>query len=122
MRRIQVENIDFFWSVTNDKKAPERDYVFLRIWIVGQKKTPWVTVRYHFHNPWLFFGEIISIKISKEKAANLFQFKPLTPQKIAEIIRLAMDLLNEKYFDKLYNKNIDFYLDSNGKLQWTKKD
>jgi len=120
LRKIHVENIDFFWSITNDKNTPKRDYVFLCIWIVGQKNAPWITVRYHFHNIWLFFGELISIKTpeEKEKAENFFHFKPLTPRKVAEIIRLSMELLNEKYADKLYNKNINLHLDDNGRLQW----
>lgn len=119
LRKIRVENTDFFWSVIPDKDAPEKDYVFLRVWRVGLKKTPWLTVRYHFHNIWLFYGELMAISTAeeKEKADNLFQFKPLTPKNVADIIRQSIELLGEQYGSKLYDTPTSLYLDNDGKLK-----
>jgi len=120
LRKIHVENVDFFWTITHDKNAVENDYILLRVWIMGQKGSPWITVRYHFHNHWLFFGELVAIQTpeEKERAEKYFQFKPLTPQKVAKIIKLAMNLLNEEYADKLHHANTHFYVDNEGYLQW----
>lgn len=124
LRKINVEDVIFYWTVVHDKNAPEEDFVLLRIWIAGQKSHPWITVHYHFHNIWLFYGEVISVQTpeQRERVETFFQFEPLKPKKVAGIIRLAMNLLNDKYSDKLYNKNVNFYLENNGKLQWTKSD
>lgn len=67
-----VENSSFVWTASYGRT--DHDTVTLRIWIDGQKRQPWITVFYPFHNYWHYFGELTVIKTTEqtEKKQMLF--------------------------------------------------
>lgn len=120
LRRIHVDGCDFFWRVLWDPDAANGDYLFLRVWVAGRKAYPWLTVHYQFHNPWLFYGDIINAVTpeQQDRVRDYFQLKPLTPGKVAEIIRKATFLLNEEYSDRRLDKNWYLNINREGSLNW----
>lgn len=120
LRKIQIDGMHFFWRVLWDPDAANGDFLFLRIWIAGHKARPWVTVHYQYHSPWLFYGDIIAATTAQQrkKAGDYFQLKPLMPGQVAEIIRSAMVLLEEKYSNKLIIEDAYFNVDREGCLHW----
>lgn len=126
LRKIQVDGISFFWRVLWDSDAVNGDFLFLRVWIAGQKTQPWVTVHYQYHNPWFFYGEIITAPEAERRTH--FQLDAMMPRQVAQIIRLAMKWLEDNYGDRLRIENEHFHVDREGHLHqglstlsWIKK-
>ncbi|AKJ43054.1 Uncharacterised protein [Pragia fontium] len=114
LRKIQVDDISFFWRVLWDQDAANGDFLFLRVWIAGHKVKPWITVHYQYHNPWFFYGEIITTPESERQSH--FQLNALMPKQVAGIIRSAMTWLAEEYADSLKIENVHFHVDREGQL------
>lgn len=88
IRNILVKGHEFKWMV----KEGWPDYVFIRIWLAGQKSMPWAEIKYKYHDLWKYYGEIISA--SPEKKNSLyegFQTTPVTPGLVAKIIDILME-------------------------------
>lgn len=114
LRKIQVDGISFFWRVLWDSDAVNGDFLFLRVWIAGQKNQPWLTVHYQYHNPWHFYGEIITTPEAERRTH--FQLDAMMPKQVAQIIRQAMKWLEDKYGDRLRIENTHFHVDREGHL------
>ncbi|PHI32076.1 hypothetical protein [Budvicia aquatica] len=114
LRKIHVDDIDFFWRVVWDDDAANGDFLFLRVWIAGHKAKPWITVHYQYHNPWFFYGEIITTP--EPMRQTHFQLNALMPKQVAEIIRAAMKWLDKEYSDSLKIDDTRFHVDREGQL------
>jgi len=117
LRKINVDNKDYLWNVSVDEDAANMDYILLKVWIPGKKQHPLFTVRYRYNIPWLFYGEIISANTleQQENLKNYLQLEPLTPKKVAEIIRSSTELLEKKHSDYSLSKNF-LHMDDDGEL------
>jgi len=123
LRKIHVSGTDFLWTVSLNTNG-KANSIWLRIWISGEKKHPWISILYPYHDPWLNYGVLISIQnVSPEqqhRANTYLQLKPLTPKNVAYMISQAMELLNARHAHKLYNKNTTFFADKQATLHWEK--
>lgn len=104
LRRITVNSQVFLWRIV----PLDAEHVAVRIWAPGQKAVPWVQVRYKYHNPWLYYGEIISAS-HHDSIRKVFQLAPITPRDVKDIILQAMavspDILNGDKVKKTQNYN-----------------
>ena len=96
LRKIHVCGEDFYWAISNDKEG----YVMLRIYRATQKNHPWI-VRFNCLDPWLYFG-----KWSPGAEA----FIPITPGKVADMIKKIQILLEQREIYSLSNSEMNFHI------------
>ena len=83
-RKLHVDGVEYLWLVSQ----LDEGHVVLKAWYAeGSRRFRHVEVRVPFHDPWLNYGAIIS---APPEAVERFQLQPLTPGRVAEIIRLAV--------------------------------
>lgn len=127
LRKITVGDVNFLWIIGYgdgrigwQSSQINDDSIILKLWVEGYKKTPWINIKYRHHNFWTYFGDLVAASKDEEtqKRANAyFNFKPLTPQNVKEIIDQAMLFFTDRYGDKLFNKNANENFDYiDGKL------
>jgi hypothetical protein len=92
-RRITVNKRRYFWTIRRKRKlhkhGRDHDHVHVAIWsaeCAGQT----VNLQLRFDNPWLYFGEIITCQ-NPRKLADAFEFRPVTPKEISELIPVAIE-------------------------------
>ena len=96
LRKIHVGDEDFHWAISNDKEG----YIMLHIYRAKLMNCPWI-VRFNFHDPWLYFGEWS--QLSEE-------FKPITPGKVADIIRKIQFLIKRKGLHSFSASELNFHI------------
>jgi hypothetical protein len=97
IRNITVLNKHFVWNV----KMISANFICLRIWIKGNKRIPWIQARYRFDDPWIHYGEIITMKNNPN---SVFQLRSITPETVKKIICNAIENDKISYeFKNTYN-------------------
>ena len=80
VRKIVVAEKEYTWLVS--KIDP--NHVRLKVWKGKSTSIPWFQVHYRFDDPWLNFGEIVSVY--SKYVMQHFQLKPIQPKLVAIFI------------------------------------
>lgn len=100
IRHISVDGNKYNWRGTS---LNERN-VFLRIWVDGSKRIPWVEARFPFRDPWLNLADLVSENDGGYDASEDNLFDGVTPQKVRCIIEAV---IRDKGFPEDINKTIN---------------
>ena len=79
IREIQVDSQTYIWRVIEI----DWETVLLKVWIKGQKKAPWFSVKKQFDDPWINFSEFANGMLKSDHESSA----PITPGLVAAYIR-----------------------------------
>lgn len=108
VRDITIADKTYTWLVS----SIDSNFVCLKVWLPGSRSVPWMLVRYQFNDPWLHFGELISL--TSEEIERHFQLRPIQPSHVARIITSVNELCLTKVGKK--RKTLHFECDAHGML------
>jgi hypothetical protein len=84
-RRLTIESGNYLWRI----QRLDEQYVVLRVWAENRSRRDFpLEVRLRFDDFWLNFGSIISA--TPEQRQKAFQYTPITPGMVREIIEAAL--------------------------------
>jgi hypothetical protein len=87
LRRIQIDSRTFLWKVSRFTPSTVR----LRVWAEGQSSRPWADVICRSDDVWLNLND--RAEAGASGVAVGLETEPVRPKLVAEVIRMAMPLV-----------------------------
>ncbi|WP_431688756.1 hypothetical protein [Hahella sp. NBU794] len=89
LRKISVSELTFIYVISHERCLKEETgYLRLTIWLSYNKSQKLIVIM-RFDDPWLNFGPVIACP--PEKAAELFELRPITPGEVRTVIESALE-------------------------------